>query len=207
MIVTCDSKVREYILSFPHDTIFAMSDFSDFGSYDAIRKALSRCMSQKLLLGVVNGIYRLDPETFTDAPAVPSHRDVAYALARNNRWGVLPGTELARHEIGLSEKPPAFPVYLSTGPKTRVEYAPKHRLLLVHSASKIFDGFTYNAALVIIALSDLDRHTITLDEVVFLSQNLDDETKENLLKNLPLAPPRLRPIIELINNCYGRAGR
>lgn len=207
MIVTCDSKVREYILSFPHDTIFAMSDFSDFGSYDAIRKALSRCMRQKLLLGVVNGIYRLDPETFHDAPAVPSHRDVAYALARNNRWGVLPGTELARHEIGLSEKPPAFPVYLSTGPKTRVEYAPKHRLLLVHSASKIFDGFTYNAALVIIALSDLDRHKITLDEVVFLSQKLDAETKENLLKNLPFAPPRLRPIIELINNCYGKAGR
>lgn len=207
MNVTCDSKVREYVVSQTPDTVFAMSDFGDFGSYDAIRKAVSRCMSQNLLVRVVNGIYRLNPETFSDAPAKPSYEAVAYALARNNRWGILPGTELARYRVGLSKEPPTFPVYLSTGPKTRVEYAPKHRLLLVHSGSKIFDGFTYNAALVIIALSDLDRHKITLDEVVFLSQKLDAETKENLLKNLSFAPPRLRPIIELINNCYGKASR
>ena len=96
---------------------------------------------------------------------------------------------------------------MSTGPKTRVEYAPGHEVLLVHSAAKLFDGLSDEGAVVISALSDLDRHRITIDEVAALSRTLAPEVKKDLIENLPLVPPRLRPIIELICDCYGRTGR
>ena len=136
---------------------------------------------------------------------LPSHEAVAHALARRSHWRILPATELARRRIGLSDEDPNLPKYLSTGPKTRVEYAPGHEVLLVHSAAKLFDGLTNEAAIVISALSDLDKHRITIDEIAHLSKELAPDVKENLIENLSLVPPRLRPIIELICDCYGRS--
>ena len=203
----CESRILQHMYSESHDAVFAIADFRSLGTYDAIRKALSRLTGDQMILRIVSGIYRLNPAHFEGVPLLPSSESVAYALARNNCWKILPGVELARHRIELTKNLPSVPQYLSTGPKTRVQYAPGHCLLFVHSSSKIFDSLTTDAAIVISALSDLDHHQITAEEVAHLSRTLSPATKEELLKALRFVPPRLRPIVELINGCYGRAGR
>lgn len=206
-LYACEREIISFMYAKPHDAVFAVEDFDALGSYDAVRKALSRLTQSERIERICMGLYRLNPKRCDDVPALPSHEAVAQALARRSHWRILPATELARRRIGLSDEDPKLPKYLSTGPKTRVEYAPGHEVLLVHSAAKLFDGLSDEGAVVISALSDLDRHRITIDEVAALSRTLAPEVKKDLIENLSLVPPRLRPVIELVCDCYGRAGR
>lgn len=206
-LYACEREIISFIYGKPHDAVFAVEDFDALGSYDAVRKALSRLTQSEHIERICMGLYRLNPKRFDDVPLLPSYEVVAQALARRSHWKILPATELARRRLGLSDEDPKLPKYLSTGPKTRVKYAPGREVLLVHSAAKLFDGFTYEAAIVISALSDLDKHRITIAEIAHLSKTLVPEVKKDLMENLSLAPPRLRPIVELICGCYGRTGR
>ena len=206
-LYACERDILSFMYAKPHDEVFTVEDFDALGSYDAVRKALSRLAQSENIERISMGLYRLNPKWCNDVPVLPSHEAVAHALARRSHWRILPATELARRRIGLSDEDPNLPKYLSTGPKARVEYAPGHEVLLVHSAAKLFDGLTNEAAIVISALSDLDKHRITIDEIAHLSKELAPDVKENLIENLSLVPPRLRPIIELICDYYGRSRR
>lgn len=203
---SCEKAIFNYVIAQTPGTVFALSDFIEFGTYDAIRQALSRLAKRDYFMRLVPGIYYFIPDSHDGEIIYPTIETVAEALARNYKWTILPGPELARFLLGLNEEKPSVSVFLSSGNPSSYSYD-NFKLSFVHCSSKFISSMPYDDALVISALSDLDNHKITASEVYFLSQSLPLETKKSLISNLSFIPARLRPVIEIICDQYGRAGR
>lgn len=202
--ISCEDLIWDIIAHSPPNKVFALNDFKSCGSNDAIRKALSRASLTKKLLRIVDGVY-----TLPSNPS-PSPGEVASALTRNHYWTVLPCTEYARFYLKLSDVYPSDDCFYSTGPTETYSYGPptdRKHLKLIRITKRFVHELSFGAAVVVIALMDLDEHKITAEEVYSLSKSLTKDVKDELISRLHLIPARLRPVIEIICDRYGRSSR
>ena len=86
-LYACEREIISFMYAKPHDAVFAVEDFGALGSYDAVRKALSRLTQSERIERICMGLYRLNPKRCDDVPALPSHEAVAQALAREATGG------------------------------------------------------------------------------------------------------------------------
>jgi len=201
----CMAKMRGYILSQPVGTIFAMIDFTDMGSYDAVRKNLSELTTLKLLRRLHKGIYQFIDGN-EDAAPKPDADEFAYAVARNNKWIIYPHVEEARYRLSLPCTIENDSVWASTGPTATYQIDGKI-VRFIKNNSRFMCLVPFDVAVFFMAFNDMEKHNVTADEVVLLSQLLTDKEKEELMYHLSMAPVRLRPVIEIICGCYGRNKR
>jgi len=202
-----EKKILSYMVDNKDIKVFALADFESFGTYDAVRKALSRLYQKELVLRVYDGVYQLVRFT-KSVEEDPPLDDVAMAIARNNEWSIVPDTEYARYLLCLSHDEPKEKIFMSTGWSNTYVYGHGVKFRFRQVKGQYLKDMSYDAALVISALKDLDKHKLTIYEVYFLSTLISRETKENLLANIKSIPyKRIRPIIELICDDYGRIGR
>ena len=200
---TYESAIRDAIFSMPEGHIFALSDLLDLASYDSLRRVLSDFCTAGYIQRIIIGIYRNTSHTSPAAETDPLELDVAVALARSNGWRIVPGTETARHLLGLSPEQPSYFLYLSTGPTGNYTYGKGRKVRLIHSGGKFITAMSDKSALVTSALMDLKYHNITPREIAVLSSVLTQEEKDHLMAERMYAPARLRPVFEIICGKYG----
>lgn len=200
---TYEAAIREAIFSMPEGTVFAMGDLQDLTSYDSLRKVLSRFCTAGHIERITQGIYRFAPKGSEGAQTDAAEIDVANALARNNCWQILPGTEAARYFLGISDTAPNYFLYLSTGPTSTYSYGKGKKVRLLHSGGKFMTSMSEKPALVTSALMDLKYHSVTPHEIAVLSSSLTQEEKDLLMAERMYAPARLRPVFEIICGKYG----
>lgn len=196
--------IRSKIFSMEQGEVFGIKDLIEFGTYDSIRKSLSRLCTDQIIKRVVTGIYCF---TLRDPDYVPAAYEVARALARNNNnWSITWGTEHARHILGISASSPKHFTFLSTGPKAQYEYSGV-KIHFQPVRASFMHSMHPKSALVTSALMDLRTHKITPFEIQQLSQILTVEEKHDLFEDRIYAPARLRCVFEIICGEYGLIGR
>lgn len=200
---TYESSIRNALLAMPNGTVFAMNDLQDLASYDSLRKVLSRYSVAGHIERIFQGIYRVISNNSETLEPDASEHDVANALARNNNWQIIPGTEMSRFLLGLSDNAPDYFLYLSTGPSNTYSYGKKKKVKFLHSSGKFLNAMSEKSALVTCALMDLKFHNITPHEIAVLSSTLTQEEKSHLMAERMYAPARLRPVFEIICGKYG----
>ena len=101
------SRIYGRITASTPSAVWTIGDFADFGSRDAISKALQRLEAAGNLRRIDPGLYdRPRTNQLTGKPTAPDYRAVIDAIARRDRARILIDGMTAANDLGLSEAVP-----------------------------------------------------------------------------------------------------
>lgn len=174
--------------------VFSSRHFLDFGTRDAVDKALSRLTKQKDIRRLARGIYdypKIHPQLGVLSPSIDS---VAKLIAeKNNSQLKITGAEAA-NALGLSTQVPARIVYLTDGPSRKIKIG-KQTIELRHASPKVMTTAGKASGTVIQALKYVGKENANSDVVSKVKETLSDKDKKELKKDVDAAPDWMRPVI------------
>jgi hypothetical protein len=174
-----EQAIEERIRRDPKNSIYMLSDFRDFGSYPAVKKALSRLTEEGKLFRVRRGIYKSPYySSFLRKQVAASPLDIAKKIAEKNRWTIAPSGNTALNLLGLSTQVPAGYYFVSSGPYKEVELDSGTKLYFKHISLKEIAGVSPRSSLVIEAIKILGKGRIddpTRDRIRSLLSDIDKE--------------------------------
>lgn len=161
--------------------VFVPSDFSDAGSADSVRKALSRLVEAGELERPMRGLYRKPRRSAFLDKAVPASPDeIAEALARKFEWNIAPYGDTALNRLGVDSQVPSVVRYVSDGPYRTYQYGP-YTIEFRHTANRDLSRLSPIAATVVQALKALGKDGVTESRLNIISSQLDDAQMEKLV--------------------------
>lgn len=189
-----DSQILARIRGRGRGAVLVPSDFLDIGSRQAIDLALHRFAKAGTLRRLARGLYDYPKEHEVLGLLMPSADEIAKALAGRNRTRLLPTGAYAANALGLSELVPAKVVFLTDGPARTVKVGTM-TIQLRQTTPRNMAAAGRLSGLVIQALRELGKERVTAARVAHLKKSLPLEKRKELLKDLPLAPVWMQPII------------
>lgn len=173
-----DERIREM----QPGSVFVTSDFADIAPFAAISMYLSRLEASGNIRRILRGIY--DKPRFSkllNEPVAADPSKVAYAIARKNRWSIIPAGDTALNILRLSAQVPAVWQYVSDGPYKEYSYDNVH-ISFRRTSNKEATGYSYITGLVIQGLRALGREHVNDAVIRSLRDRLSVEEK-NVLMN------------------------
>lgn len=153
-----NNSIHQMILHTIQDSrsgdLFGVSDFLMLGSYDAVKRALARLADAKQITRVLRGLYQ-KADTLP-----PSIYDVAFAIARQHAWTIIPAEATALHLLELEKEPPQDIVFVSDGPYRSYGYAEYH-LVFKRRPTREIKPLSFQTALVCEAFKAIGEDNIT----------------------------------------------
>ena len=189
---TIDSKLKSRIYGRGRGSVFTPNDFLDLGGRDAVDKALSRLATSGEVRRLARGLYeypREHPELGTLSPDIEK---VAKALAGKDRLRLQPAGAYATNLLGLSEQVPAKAVFLTDGPSRTVKIG-RQEIQLRRTTPRNMAAAGRLSGLLMQAFRHLGRQHITEQRMAHLKRTLPAKERNQLLKDLPLAPAWMHP--------------
>ena len=190
---TIDSKLKSRIYGHGRGSVFTPNDFLDLGGRDAVDKALSRLATSGEVRRLARGLYeypREHPELGTLSPDIEK---VAKALAGKDRLRLQPAGAYATNLLGLSEQVPAKAVFLTDGPSRTVKVG-RQEIQLRRTTPRNMAAAGRLSGLLMQAFRHLGRQHITEQRMAHLKRTLPAKERNQLLKDLPLAPAWMHPL-------------
>ena len=184
---TIDSELKSRIYGHGRGSVFTPNDFLDLGGRDAVDKALSRLATRGEVRRLARGLYeypREHPELGTLSPDIEK---VAKALAGKDRLRLQPAGAYATNLLGLSEQVPAKAVFLTDGPSRTVKIG-RQEIQLRRTTPRNMAAAGRLSGLLMQAFRHLGRQHITEQRMAHLKRTLPAKERNQLLKDLPLAP-------------------
>ena len=188
-----DSRILARIHGRGRGSVFVPGDFLDLGSREAVDLALHRLARKKTIRRLARGVYDFPKEHPVLGLLSPSAEDVAKALAGRDRTRLQPAGAYAANALGLSEQVPAKVVFLTDGPSRTVKIGPT-TIQLRRTTPKNMAAAGRLSGLLIQALRELGQEHVTPARREHLKRSLPAEKRQELVKDLPLAPAWMHPI-------------
>lgn len=174
-------RIVERIDEMQPGSVFVTSDFADIAPTAAINMTLSRLVDSGRIRRVLRGIY--DKPRFSELlnePVAADPSKVAYAIARKNRWSIIPMGDTALNMLRLTTQVPAVWQYVSDGPYKEYNYGNIH-ISFRRTSNKESTGYSYMTGLIIQGLRALGKEHINDTVINTLSKQLSNEEKNVLL--------------------------
>ena len=164
---------------------FVPADFLDIAARGTIKMALSRLEAQGLIRRLVRGVYSLPRYSELVRGYVdPGPDAVVAAIARANRWKVVPSGDTALNAIGMSTQVPASYEYVSSGPYKNLRYKGTDIRLLHRADQDFYDDPDLRRTMIIIqALKAIGVDRIDDDVIDALDKRLSDDDIKKLYDN------------------------
>lgn len=191
---TIDAKLRSRIYGSGRGSAFTPNDFLDLGSRDAVDKALSRMATQGTIRRLARGLYEYPREHPELGMLSPNIERVAKALAGKDRIRLQPAGAYATNLLGLSEQVPAKIVFLTDGPSRTVKIG-RQEIQLRRTTPRNMAAAGRLSGLLMQALRHLGKAHITRARIEHLKRTLPEKERRRLLKDLPLAPAWMHPLL------------
>lgn len=188
-----DTKLKSRIYGGGRGSAFTPNDFLDLGGRDAIDKALSRLAAKGTIRRLARGLYeypREHPELGTLSPDIEK---VARALAGKHRIRLQPAGAYATNLLGLSEQVPAKVVFLTDGPSRTVKIG-RQEIQLRRTTPRNMAAAGRLSGSLMQAFRHLGKEHITRERMEHLKRTLPAKERQQLLKDLPLAPAWMHPL-------------
>jgi len=188
-------NVKQKIIQSEKGKLFFISDFSDCGNYNTVRKSLQRLVDKKLILRISRGIYYYPEIDETFGILYPSTDEIAKAIAKRDRARIIPTGSYALHLLGLSGQIPMNVVYLTDGSPRKIKIG-NQKITLKKISPKNLNNENYLSSLIIQALKSKKEHEITHREKQILKDIISKSNKkEEIKKDISNAPVWIREII------------
>lgn len=180
-MINIQGQIEECIGRMPDNAVFFISDFSDIGKYDSVKKAVQRLEQKGTILRVIDGLYTTPKYSRLSGELIhPSINDIAQALARKFGWTIIPTGDTCLNMLGLSTQMPAHYEYLSDGPYRKyciygLEVSFKH------TTNKEITHLSYKSSLIVQALKALGKNSIGSYNIQKIRSILNEEEKNRML--------------------------
>jgi hypothetical protein len=188
-----DNAILSRIYGSRGGAVFSPSHFLDLGSRRAVDLALHRLVKGKILRRLARGLYehpRKHPELGTLSPDIDK---VARALACKHRIRLQPAGAYAANLLGLSEQVPARVVFLTDG-RSRTVKIGRQEIQLRRTTPRNMAAAGRLSGLLMQAFRHLGEEHITRERMEHLKRTLPTMERQQLLKDLPLAPAWMHPL-------------
>jgi len=175
-------------------TILFPTDFRGTGSEDAIRKTLSRLTNENTIERLAHGIYQIPKIHPTFGKLHPSMEEIAEAVAAREHIRIRPAGAYALNKLGLSTQVPTKLVYITDGQARQINVG--HGSIKFKSVPpKKFGMKGPVSSLLIQALEEIKESQLNSQLKMQICQLLKQESRENLMHDLRLAPARVNDLI------------
>ena len=162
---------------------FTAKDFLDIASRTTIDVTLADLTLAGKIRRIRRGLYDM-PKV---SPALggilsPDIDEAAHAIARRQRWKIVPEGAWAANLLGLSTQVPAKIIYLTDGPTSEVPIG-RRSIHFKHARPKAIAGLDGKLALTVQALRYLGKEGVGQREIDTLRATLSEAEKRKLLKD------------------------
>jgi len=190
-----ESQIEKSIKSKAKGSLIVPDDYLDYGSSEAIRKALGRLEDKKVIIRVAHGIYVRPKISKLIGPLTPSAEEVAEAIARRDRIRTVPTGSYALNALGLSTQVPMNIVLLTDG-SPRVIKVGKRTIKFKKTTPKNLLAKGKISRLVIQALKEIGNGKVSPKEEEKILVLLRKEDKKNLRHDIALAPVWIQKLLK-----------
>ncbi len=162
---------------------FSAKDFLDIASRGTIDMALSALNREGKIRRIRRGLYdmpKVNPKL--GGKLSPDIDEAARAIARKQRWKIVPEGAWAANLLGLSTQVPAKIIYLTDGPNNEVPVG-RRSIHFKHARPKALAGLEGKFALVVQALRYLGKESVGPKEIETLRASLSPAEKRKLVKD------------------------
>lgn len=190
-----EEQILKKIKDYKRGKIFFPDHFYQFGSEDAVHKALSRLEEDGELERLGHGIYlypKQDPQLGTLRPGLDK---IAEAIAKRDKAKIIPAGALALNKLGLSTQVPMNAVYLTDGSPRSIQVE-NRKIKFKRTAPKNLKAKGEISSLVIQALKEIGKGNVTEQQKEKIKELLKKEKPEHLKHDIKLAPVWIREIME-----------
>lgn len=162
---------------------FSAKDFLDIASRGTIDMALSELTRNGTIRRIQRGLYdmpKINPAL--GGKLSPDIDEAAQAVARRQRWKIVPDGAWAANILGLSTQVPSKIIYLTDGPNHEVPIG-RRTIHFKHARPKALTGPEGKIALVVQALRYLGKDGAGAGEIDTLRAGLTPAEKRQLVKD------------------------
>lgn len=162
---------------------FSAKDFLDIASRGTIDMALSGLYREGKIRRIRRGLYDMPKINLAlGGKLSPDIDEAARAIARRQRWKIVPEGAWAANLLGLSTQVPAKIIYLTDGPNNEVSIG-RRSIHFKHARPKGLAGLEGKFALVVQALRHLGKESVGPKEIETLRGSLSPAEKRKLVKD------------------------
>jgi hypothetical protein len=163
--------------------VFSAKDFLDIASRTMIDVTLASLAQSGKIRRVRRGLYDMPKINPTlGGKLSPDIDEAAQAIARRQRWKIVPEGAWAANLLGLSTQVPAKIIYLTDGPNNEVLIG-RRSIHFKHARPKAMAGLEGKFALVVQALRHLGKERIGPHEIEKLRSALSPVEKRRLVRD------------------------
>jgi hypothetical protein len=162
---------------------FSAKDFLDIGSRGTVDMAFGSLIRSGKIRRIRRGLY--DMPKINEALGgnlSPDIDEAARAIARRQRWKIVPDGAWAANLLGLSTQVPSKIIYLTDGPNNEVPIG-RRTIHFKHARPKAMAGLEGKFALVVQALRYLGKEAVGQPEIETLREALSPAEKRKLVKD------------------------
>jgi hypothetical protein len=162
---------------------FSAKDFLDIASRGTIDMALSGLTRNGTIRRIRRGLYdmpKINPAL--GGKLSPDIDEAARAVARRQRWKIVPEGAWAANLLGLSTQVPSKIIYLTDGPNNEVPIG-RRSIYFKHARPKALAGLDGKIALVVQALRHLGKDKVGNQEIATLRTKLSSAERKKLVKD------------------------
>src|ERR1700693_69691 len=162
---------------------FSAKDFLDIASRTMIDVTLADLALNGKIRRVRRGLYdlpRVNPAL--GGKLSPDIDEAARAIARKQKWKIVPEGAWAANLLGLSTQVPAKIIYLTDGPNNEVTIG-RRSIHFKHARPKALAGLEGKFALVVQALRHLGKESVGPREIEKLRSTLSAAEKRRFVKD------------------------
>lgn len=180
---TMKNQILKRIEKMERGSVFSAKDFLDLASRSSIDVLLPKLEKDGTIRRIRRGLYDLpkfNPDL--EAELSPDLHEAAQAVARRQRWKIVPEGAWAANVLGLSTQVPSKITYLTDGPKHQIHVG-RRTIYFKHARPKTMTGSGEKFSLVIQALRYLGKRDVGQQEIDHLRKALTAREKKELLKD------------------------
>ena len=194
MTQSVEKQIKKSIKGKQKGVLIIPDDYMDYGSSDAVRKALDRLENKQIIVRVAQGIYVRPKISKLIGPLVPSAEEVAEAIAKRDRIRTIPTGSYALNALGLSTQVPMNIVLLTDGSPREIKVG-KRKIKFKKTTPKNLLAKGKISRLVIQALKEIGNGKVTTEEEIKIIGLLKKEDTKDLLHDIALAPVWIQKIM------------
>lgn len=190
--------IRKRIQESRAGSVFVASDFADITENVKVGVSLSRLEEEGQIKRIMRGVYyKPEYSKLLGENVAPSPNAVAYAIARNFGWSIVPCGDTALNLLGLSTQVPAAWSYVSDGPYKDYSYD-NTIIKFKHTTNKEISKLTPKTALVIQALKTLGKDNIRNETIERIKESTTLNERKIMLREAQYATAWIYEAIKMI---------
>ena len=190
-----EKSIEKSIKGKSRGSLVLPDDYLNYGSSDAIRKALDRLEDKNVIVRVAQGIYVRPKISKLIGLILPTAEEVAEAIAKRDRIRTLPTGSYALNALGLSTQMPMNIVLLTDGSPREIRIG-KRKIKFKKTTPKNLLAKGKISRLVIKSLKEIGNGKVKEEEEKKIINLLEKEDEKDLKHDVALAPVWIQKIMK-----------